>query len=55
VDAGGRAARLFGAEGGAVYLVRPDGHVCARWRDGAAGEIEVALRRAVCASVPEMR
>jgi 3-(3-hydroxy-phenyl)propionate hydroxylase len=47
VDRTGRAAALFDAAAGSVYLVRPDGHVCARWRDGAAAEIEQAVRRAL--------
>ncbi len=48
VDAPGSAAALYGAAQGAVYLVRPDGHLCARWRDGAAQEIEAAVQRALC-------
>ena len=46
IDHTGRAAPLYGAADGAVYLVRPDGHVCARWRDGAAEEIGAALAQA---------
>ncbi len=45
LDAGSRAARIYGAEQGAVYLVRPDGHVAGRWRRQDAPGLRDALAR----------
>lgn len=42
------AASAHGADPGAVYLVRPDGHVAARWRDPTVSQVQTALR-AACA------
>ena len=39
-------ARYLGAADGAVYLIRPDQHVAARWDNFDAGEVAAALARA---------
>lgn len=38
-DAEGKIARLFGAQPGTLYLLRPDLHIAGRWKTVAAGEI----------------
>lgn len=45
-DAGGRLAREFDAADGSAYLLRPDGHVAARWKRCSAAALQAALRRA---------
>ncbi len=52
LDESGRAWPLYGAEEGTLYLVRPDGHTCARWKQAAPGELGAALSRA-CAIEPQ--
>jgi hypothetical protein len=42
-DHTGRLFDLFNATPGTVYLVRPDGHVFARWRECGADEVEAAI------------
>jgi 3-(3-hydroxy-phenyl)propionate hydroxylase len=51
-DDEGLAAQRYDARPGTLYLIRPDQHVCARWRgiDGAA--VEAALARATGAQLP---
>ncbi|MBT2324918.1 FAD-dependent oxidoreductase [Variovorax paradoxus] len=41
------AARRYDARPGTVYLMRPDQHVCARWRQPAAAAIRAATARAL--------
>jgi 3-(3-hydroxy-phenyl)propionate hydroxylase len=47
-DAEGWASMRYDAGTGAVYLVRPDQHVVARWRTFDAGQVRAALARATC-------
>jgi 3-(3-hydroxy-phenyl)propionate hydroxylase len=42
-DPDGTAAARFGAAAGAVYLVRPDGHVAGRWRRPGIEALRAAL------------
>jgi 3-(3-hydroxy-phenyl)propionate hydroxylase len=46
-DYTGRLFTMYGAQPGTVYLIRPDQHVAARWRTGAASELQPALYRAL--------
>ncbi|HSQ72237.1 MAG TPA: FAD-dependent oxidoreductase [Rubrivivax sp.] len=45
-DSEGLVARRFDALPGTAYLIRPDQHVCARWRRFDAGAVRAALARA---------
>lgn len=47
LDHTGRLHEMLDATPGTVYLIRPDGHVLARWRDGSAA----ATRRAIAAAL----
>jgi 3-(3-hydroxy-phenyl)propionate hydroxylase len=47
-DVQGLAAQRYGAEDGAFYLIRPDQHVCARFKRADAARVERALKRALC-------
>jgi 3-(3-hydroxy-phenyl)propionate hydroxylase len=47
-DAEGLASARYDAAHGTFYLVRPDQHVCARWRQLDASAVEHALKRALC-------
>jgi 3-(3-hydroxy-phenyl)propionate hydroxylase len=47
VDPDGRVFDAYGAADGSFYLVRPDGHVCARWRRPPAAEVIRARNRAL--------
>jgi 3-(3-hydroxy-phenyl)propionate hydroxylase len=46
MDAKGLAAERYDAQAGAVYLIRPDQHVAARWRAFDAAKISAAIARA---------
>ncbi|RST50249.1 FAD-dependent oxidoreductase [Variovorax sp. DXTD-1] len=41
------AMQRYDAQPGTVYLLRPDQHVCARWRQPTAGNIRAAIDRAL--------
>ncbi|HMO47355.1 MAG TPA: FAD-dependent monooxygenase [Rubrivivax sp.] len=46
IDARARLARAYGAAPGSAYLLRPDGHVAARWQRCSEAGLRAALRRA---------
>jgi 3-(3-hydroxy-phenyl)propionate hydroxylase len=47
-DTHGLAADRYDARPGTVYLLRPDQHVCARWRAFDPGRVRTAIARATC-------
>jgi 3-(3-hydroxy-phenyl)propionate hydroxylase len=47
-DVEGLARTRYDATPGTFYLIRPDQHVCARWRRLEVGSVERAMRRALC-------
>jgi len=47
-DAQGTLAQRFDAYAGAFYLLRPDQHVCARWRQFDPARVQAAVARATC-------
>lgn len=47
-DYAGRFAERYDARPGTVYLIRPDQHVAARWREFDADRLRAALARATC-------
>ena len=47
IDSQGLAAQRFDALPGTSVLLRPDQHVCARWRCATAADMRAALRRAL--------
>jgi 3-(3-hydroxy-phenyl)propionate hydroxylase len=47
LDEGGLFARRFDATPGATYLLRPDQHLCARWRSCDAEKVSAARDRAL--------
>ena len=44
-DHTGRAFPMYGADAGTLYLVRPDGHVLARWRKPDAAAVGAAIEQ----------
>lgn len=42
-DDDGRLFRMYGAQAGSVYLVRPDGHVLGRWHAPGAATLQAAI------------
>jgi 3-(3-hydroxy-phenyl)propionate hydroxylase len=47
IDASGLFRERFDATPGAAYLLRPDQHLCARWRACDRSKVEAAYRRAL--------
>jgi 3-(3-hydroxy-phenyl)propionate hydroxylase len=47
-DVEGLAAQRYDGRPGTAYLLRPDQHVCARWRRLDADAVRAALARATC-------
>ena len=55
MDVEGMVAQRYGVHPGSVVLIRPDQHVCARWRAPTPGAVRAALRRALAFSqAPEL-
>lgn len=48
IDSKGLVTNRYDGENGAVYLIRPDQHVAARWRRFDEGKIKAAIARACC-------
>jgi len=48
VDSSGVVARRYDARDGTYYLVRPDQHVAARWRELDTGRVRLAVATATC-------
>ena len=48
VDAQGLLAKRYDGQTGTTYLLRPDQHVAARWRQLDAAMIQQAVARATC-------
>ena len=46
-DQAGLLSRRYDASPGATYLIRPDQHLCARWRRYEERDVRAALRRAL--------
>jgi 3-(3-hydroxy-phenyl)propionate hydroxylase len=47
VDRDGAIARRYDLQPGTAVLLRPDGHVCARWRAPTPARVQAAMRRAL--------
>jgi 3-(3-hydroxy-phenyl)propionate hydroxylase len=47
IDSAGAIAKRLDATPGAAYLLRPDQHLCARWRSVDAGKVAAARDRAL--------
>ena len=47
-DVDGLAVRRYDGRAGTCYLLRPDQHVCARWRRFDRAAVEAAIARATC-------
>jgi 3-(3-hydroxy-phenyl)propionate hydroxylase len=49
-DVQGLIGQRLDAQPGTAYLIRPDQHVCARWRQPSEAAVRAALARATCQS-----
>jgi len=49
----GLAAKRYDASPGTTYLLRPDQHVCARWREPTAALVRAALGRALALDISQ--
>jgi 3-(3-hydroxy-phenyl)propionate hydroxylase len=47
-DVKGLVAARYDARDGSAFLLRPDQHVCARWRGVDAARVRSAVARATC-------
>jgi 3-(3-hydroxy-phenyl)propionate hydroxylase len=47
IDTDGAVTRRYDLRPGSVVLLRPDAHVCARWRTATPAQVERAMRRAL--------
>jgi 3-(3-hydroxy-phenyl)propionate hydroxylase len=47
IDTKGLLKARYDGQPGTVYLIRPDQHVAARWRQFDAGQVQAAMRRAL--------
>jgi len=47
-DKDGLVAARYDAHAGTCYLIRPDQHVCARWRAFDPAAVRRAIARATC-------
>ena len=47
LDLKGRVIERYDLTPGSAYLIRPDQHICARWRNLSALQVEAAYRRAL--------
>lgn len=50
-DTQGLVAQRLDAPPGTAYLIRPDQHVCARWRHPTEAAVRAALARATCSPI----
>ncbi|RJG23459.1 FAD-dependent oxidoreductase [Massilia cavernae] len=53
-DCDGMLRARYDARPGTAYLIRPDQHVCARWRGLDAAQVGEALQRATCRNQQEV-
>jgi 3-(3-hydroxy-phenyl)propionate hydroxylase len=54
-DSEGLVAQRYDAQPGTFYLIRPDQHVCARWRQLDPSKVRAALARVTAAEVSHER